>query len=162
MTAGSRFRVSDVGRSTRGADRVNRRAAKPGQGPATLRLRPPAWTRGALCDGHPLGPGAWDDATPAAREVCADCPVRLACARHALDNAIPHGLWGGLDPEDRAKIADERKYLPPGTPGHGNRSRYVHRKFPCNCASCREANARWKAEYLATRPADTPRHRLSA
>ena len=132
---------------------MNRRAAKPGQDPATLRLRPPAWTRGALCDGHPLGPGAWDDATPAAREVCADCPVRLACARHALDNAIPHGLWGGLDPDDRAAIADHWAYDRPGLPRHGTRSRYGHRTEPCHDACCREAMRRWKADYVATRAA---------
>ena len=156
---------------------MTRRAAKPGQDPATLRLRPPAWTRGALCDGHPLGPGAWDDATPAAREVCADCPVRLACARHALDNAIPHGLWGGLDPDDRAAIADHWAYLPPGTPAHGSRSRYVHRRFPCNCDACRAANARHTAEKAAREgdraarrrrhpvtagAADTPRQRIAS
>jgi hypothetical protein len=135
---------------------MTRRAAKPGQDPATLRLRPPAWTRGAACDSHPLGPTAWDNNTPAARQVCADCPVRLQCALEALNNAIPSGTWGGLTPDDRAAIARRRGFDRPGSARHGDRSRYntcTDGPDGGKCPDCRESMRRWQSSYRATRPA---------
>jgi WhiB family transcriptional regulator, redox-sensing transcriptional regulator len=40
----------------------------------------------------------------AARTVCAACEVRAACAEYAIADASLHGLWGGLDPQERADI----------------------------------------------------------
>lgn len=36
-----------------------------------------------------------------ARLVCAGCPVRRECLRFAIDNAITHGLYGGVMPRER-------------------------------------------------------------
>ncbi|APU44909.1 hypothetical protein UK14_22175 [Streptomyces sp. NRRL F-4428] len=37
----------------------------------------------------------------AAKAVCHRCPVRLPCRRHALAARIPHGVRGGLTPDER-------------------------------------------------------------
>ncbi|HHU09458.1 MAG TPA: WhiB family transcriptional regulator [Intrasporangiaceae bacterium] len=38
-----------------------------------------------------------------AKEVCAACPVIVACREHALAIREPYGVWGGLDEEERAR-----------------------------------------------------------
>lgn len=37
-----------------------------------------------------------------AKDICAVCPVMLACRDHALSAMEPYGIWGGLSEEDRA------------------------------------------------------------
>jgi len=32
------------------------------------------------------------------------CPVRVACAEHAVRVREPYGIWGGLSEEDREAI----------------------------------------------------------
>jgi WhiB family redox-sensing transcriptional regulator len=36
-----------------------------------------------------------------AKAVCRRCPVREECLNEALNNKIDHGVWGGLDEEER-------------------------------------------------------------
>jgi hypothetical protein len=125
-------------------------------------LRPPAWTRHAACTGHPLGPHAWDTNRPDARAVCATCPVRYPCALEALNQAIPDGTWGGLDPDDRTRIAATRGFDRPGAPRHGDRARYT---AGCRCPHCREAHRRWAATRRAAgawNHPDTTHHRIPA
>lgn len=38
-----------------------------------------------------------------AKEVCADCPVRLRCFDYALSAGM-HGIWGGTTHEERQKL----------------------------------------------------------
>ena len=38
-----------------------------------------------------------------AAAVCAACPVRANCLDYALRNSIRHGIWGGLNGEERAR-----------------------------------------------------------
>lgn len=121
----------------------------------TALLRPAPWTRNAACATE-LTPDAWDRCTPEARAVCATCPVRTRCATEALDNAIPDGLWGGLDPDDRTAVADHFGYDRPGLPRHGTRARYVHRTQPCRRTCCREAHRRWADERRAAGAWATP------
>lgn len=40
----------------------------------------------------------------AAKTICAGCPVRQECARHALKVREPYGVWGGLSEDDREAI----------------------------------------------------------
>lgn len=40
----------------------------------------------------------------AAKAVCAGCPERAPCLAYALEQAIPHGVWGGLDQQARARL----------------------------------------------------------
>ncbi|MCX5583897.1 WhiB family transcriptional regulator [Streptomyces erythrochromogenes] len=37
----------------------------------------------------------------AAKAVCHRCPVRLPCRRRALADRVPHGVRGGLTPDER-------------------------------------------------------------
>jgi WhiB family transcriptional regulator, redox-sensing transcriptional regulator len=38
-----------------------------------------------------------------AKAICALCPVRAQCLDYALGNSIRHGIWGGLNKEERAR-----------------------------------------------------------
>lgn len=38
-----------------------------------------------------------------AKEICADCPVRLRCFDYALSAGM-QGIWGGTTAEERAKL----------------------------------------------------------
>lgn len=115
-------------------------------------LRPPDWTRQALCQGlttatlDPWYPD--DDLRPAERDVqhayarllCAKCPVRHPCALEALHAGIGHGVWGGLTVADRRRIARRHGYPQPGSAQHGTRACYV---AGCREPECREAHRRW-------------------
>ena len=39
-----------------------------------------------------------------AKAICRQCPVRGACADHALRVREPYGIWGGLSEDERARI----------------------------------------------------------
>ena len=39
-----------------------------------------------------------------AKAICRQCPVRTACADHALRVREPYGIWGGLSEDERARI----------------------------------------------------------
>ncbi len=43
-----------------------------------------------------------------AKQVCAGCPVRLQCLEWALETDQPHGVWGGTDEVERARMAERR------------------------------------------------------
>ncbi|MFF3006731.1 WhiB family transcriptional regulator [Kitasatospora sp. NPDC057940] len=62
---------------------------------------------------HPLGErGAAQVAREeAAKAVCADCPVRLECRRHALQTREPYGVWGGLTEDDRQRLLADRSHI---------------------------------------------------
>lgn len=148
----------------------------------------PDWHDAALCRSFPdlswVHPGAVDvfdrpdratreTAETACRLVCSACPVRLACAVGALERREPYGIWGGLDREDRKRIAARYGYLPPGDPPpHGTNSRRV--KWGCACAECKAAHALyeamrrervrlardlWRAPVVLVRPVGTGRRR---
>ena len=53
----------------------------------------------------------------AAREVCADCPVRLPCLAWAIRTLPAAGVWAGLLPEEIVGLAAAPRnvrYRPPG------------------------------------------------
>lgn len=49
-----------------------------------------------------VGPGARQVAR--AKAVCARCPVRSQCLRHALDNGLDHGVFGGTTERERREL----------------------------------------------------------
>ena len=71
-----------------------------------------SWLDGAACVGMDtqlfFGP---DGARPQEREmreakataVCTRCPVCVQCLDYALRNSIKHGIWGGLNKEERSQ-----------------------------------------------------------
>ena len=64
----------------------------------------PDWAAMAPCrdidDPDLFFPGRRESAA-AALAVCSLCPVRIDCARHALDTPEPFGVWGGLTEQER-------------------------------------------------------------
>ncbi|MGG8407073.1 WhiB family transcriptional regulator [Streptomyces sp. 12297] len=56
---------------------------------------------------HPAGERAEDRSVrdEAAKQVCALCPVRTECLRHALRVQEPYGVWGGLTQEERRALS---------------------------------------------------------
>jgi WhiB family redox-sensing transcriptional regulator len=84
--------------------------------PLTLRgLRDLIYSEPRACGADPelfFGPDADEsDAehaqrVAAARAICADCPVRLACLAYALRTGVTSGVWAGLDAD-----AGELAYL---------------------------------------------------
>jgi len=47
-----------------------------------------------------------------AKAVCASCPVQAHCLDDALENSIKHGIWGGLNEEERARERRRRARRP--------------------------------------------------
>lgn len=48
-------------------------------------------------------------AVRAGRAVCWSCPVRRACAEHALTTGETWGMWGGTTAPERAREANRRR-----------------------------------------------------
>lgn len=49
--------------------------------------------------------------TTAAKTVCGQCPVRLACREAGADE--PYGIWGGLTESERNRYAKRRNLKRP-------------------------------------------------
>jgi hypothetical protein len=103
----------------------------------------PAWHAHAACRGSDVD---WIEPAPEdvarCRAICAGCPVRARCLADALAAGEPWGLWGGLDPDERAAIAVRDGYPPPrALPPHGTHARYA--RHGCRCRPCRHAHARY-------------------
>lgn len=73
--------------------------------------RPRHWTDDAACADMPTArffpvgkgaPAAIDAAY--AKSVCQGCPVRTDCLTHALTEREDHGVWGGLNEDERAGL----------------------------------------------------------
>lgn len=43
-----------------------------------------------------------------AKAVCRRCPAMRECGEWAVDNAVPHGVWGGLSETDRKLVRARR------------------------------------------------------
>jgi WhiB family transcriptional regulator, redox-sensing transcriptional regulator len=71
-----------------------------------------SWQSGAACGGiavqlffGPVGerPQEREIREAKAAAVCARCPVHTKCLDYALGHSIKHGVWGGFNPEQRAR-----------------------------------------------------------
>lgn len=49
-----------------------------------------------------MGPGARQVAE--AKAVCARCPARQDCLDYAVDNALDHGVFGGMTDRERRQL----------------------------------------------------------
>ena len=95
-----------------------------------------SWQQGVPSEGQDAGASAWrflarcadydpdlffpiGSSAPAMRQrlrakaVCAECPVRAECLDWALSTQQLHGVWGGLDEQEREELgADPESDVP--------------------------------------------------
>ncbi|WP_329592163.1 WhiB family transcriptional regulator [Streptomyces sp. NBC_01362] len=111
----------------------------------------PAFLNGtaACASGH--DPDLWASTLPtdqeAARAICQGCPLRPACADHALTRPEERGTWGGLTAKERRRIlrpgdetwldAQGRVRVPCGT----YKALCAHLRYGEECQTCRDAQA---------------------
>lgn len=77
-----------------------------------------------------------------AKQVCAGCPVKAECLNYALEERIGHGIWGGMDINERQKLSDGRRRFPrPIRHGTNGGSRAHQRRGEEPCADCKRAHA---------------------
>lgn len=68
-----------------------------------------SWHLQAACHGHE--PELWwaerdkPKAQAAAVDICRGCPVQQDCLQYAMDNREHEGIWGGLLPHQRRRLA---------------------------------------------------------
>jgi WhiB family redox-sensing transcriptional regulator len=70
------------------------------------------WADRAACIGQPDTVFFPESGRPRnrnlAQSICAGCPVRIRCLRMALETEVAgrrFGIWGGLTPDQRARLA---------------------------------------------------------
>lgn len=87
-----------------------------------LRRRPSRseldWRESSSCRDQPLElffPSGFSvearDAARTAKGICGSCPVRERCLEFALATLQDHGIWGGLDEEERRVVRRRRRAL---------------------------------------------------
>jgi WhiB family transcriptional regulator, redox-sensing transcriptional regulator len=89
--------------------------------PAIIAVILGPWAKRALCaeaDPEIFFP-AHDDPAIEARKICTRCSVRTDCLQFALDNHEQYGIWGGLDPKERANLRRKLTRPKPAQPKRG-------------------------------------------
>jgi WhiB family transcriptional regulator, redox-sensing transcriptional regulator len=79
--------------------------------PGTAEAAIGAWTARARCaetDPEIFFPPKGAPASKA-RAICGKCVVRDDCLAYALDAGEEHGIWGGLDPDERRGLRRRHK-----------------------------------------------------
>ena len=75
------------------------------------------WVSQANCrnlDPDTFFPGPWGpkaerlEKERAAKEICQDCRVKGKCLDYALSIRTEHGIWGGLNWEERKRVGRRR------------------------------------------------------
>lgn len=46
--------------------------------------------------------------TRRAKQICAECEVRIECLNYAIDNGEKFGIWGGLSERERRRVRRSR------------------------------------------------------
>jgi WhiB family redox-sensing transcriptional regulator len=54
-------------------------------------------------------PAESDEASAAAKAICAVCPVREPCLDHAITAREKQGVWGGLNERERRRLVRQRR-----------------------------------------------------
>lgn len=69
------------------------------------------WRQRGACNG--LDPAVFfpesEEAAEEAKEICAECPVRIACLEHALASHERDGVWGGATERERRRLIRQRR-----------------------------------------------------
>lgn len=75
------------------------------------------------------------DRIAAAKAVCADCPVREACAQEAIETRIPDGVWGGMTFAERKQTWSKQQKRPINH-GHTNGAKRHRDRGEKPCEEC--------------------------
>ena len=71
------------------------------------------WRQAGMCRG--LEPEIFypesDEEADVAKEICAQCVVRVPCLEYALARREKHGVWGGATERERRRILRQRQKL---------------------------------------------------
>lgn len=100
------------------------------------------WQDAAVC--AQIGGDLWHPerggSTKEAKSIYADCPVRLQCLRHAIDNDERWGIWGGLSEHERHRLKTANRQ-PTDTGLCGTSQGYQRHRYRGEqaCAECRKA-----------------------
>ena len=77
------------------------------------------WRGNAACANQdpelffPIGStGPAERQTERARQICQSCPVRQPCLECALEAGADHGVWGGLNEQERLSLRLRRRRNP--------------------------------------------------
>ncbi|MCE2855190.1 MAG: WhiB family transcriptional regulator [Ilumatobacteraceae bacterium] len=69
------------------------------------------WRLRGAC--HGLDPAIFfpdeEDEAEIAKEICAECDVRIACLEYALASRERDGVWGGATERERRRIIRQRR-----------------------------------------------------
>lgn len=74
------------------------------EGAACRGVNPAVFYPATAADGHHAKKHEGRAVYQPALDICARCPVRLACLDQALANGERFGVWGGTTPNDRYQI----------------------------------------------------------
>lgn len=125
----------------------------PGASGPLLRADDLSWQDSAAC--QYVDADLWfpeqGGSTRRARRICRDCAVRAECLQYALDNEEPHGVWGGLSPEERLRLQRIR----PGAPQSRRCRSGRHVMDEDNTAADGRCLACDREQYARNRPAGT-------
>ncbi len=108
-----------------------------------------AWMDRAACRGanptifYTDTPGR--DTTGRARQICAGCPVRAECLVWAVQCDEQHGIWAGLDEDERRRLVRQLHTERIPHIDHGTNAGFqTHTRLGVPpCARCRDAHARY-------------------
>lgn len=96
------------------------------------------WRDQAACQGH--DPELWfpheSETGQPAKQICGTCPVREQCLTWAIDHKQDYGIWGGLNHNQRKRLAKERAHL---CQECGGTFQADPRARPKYCPDCRPA-----------------------
>ena len=71
-----------------------------------------AWRQQGRCRGVDptvFYPVSDEDEALEAKQICATCPVRVACLEYALAAREKHGVWGGATERERRRMLRQRR-----------------------------------------------------
>lgn len=124
---------------------------------------PGEWAAGSAC-ARAEDPGLWfrPGCEDEAKAVCAGCPVRGECLQYALAAPEDHGIWGGLDPEERQLLRDAGREVECGGCGQfkpvtefspDGQGGYLGKCRPCRAEAATESRRRRREKYAVASPA---------
>lgn len=125
-------------------------------------ITPEPWTQDALCaqiDPDLFFPGKAEHSKARdAKKVCASCPVATMCLEYALRTDQKHGIWGGLNTQDRSRLRSRKTPRPRERCVNGHDfdaentchttyvDRHGNRRPRRKCLTCDRESARRKRE----------------